>query len=537
MQWMLRLLVSNYVYDPRHRANSYFAATSRGLTPTPEPAYDHKWKCYVCNKLYTAKASVERHFLYTHLKTHYLFQPYRVPKLAYDKTTGKFVKLLNEVPQHPWFTGLCVELRQLIFEQVLSISQHPEQTDDVFRVQALQLPGTLADEAAAALKHSNLFVRITTYYSHAQEGEDDCQLVRNLARNIDAILEPNIADNLDVEPALHLMLDDPSVVEGPKVATSFLFAYNEGTFATLIRNLIAVGDDIGAFSIRFRSLFAAPRQRYAAADIIRYLGYLRLPVSVAISDVMDIIEIRELKRRIESDFSTHQGVIDLLKQLIVDSDDFMQQNEYLRALATLKFAAGVWEDDSVPFTTDPTPSRNAIDELCGRIHLLGCQVINSMTIEATGQGRLETVSFHYLEEAAFDWAAGAFIFSVILELLRGQAHLTRGVAYKHLTRYFKERNEPGDASTAAQYRLEARKDFYFATLVLDGEQGLEARRELIQHDFYDHTETNAEIAGLVSHYPIQYGQVFTGNRRLLETWEGEELDHIVDRRDRPLGWE
>ncbi len=54
----------------------------------------------------------------------------------------------------------------------------------------------------------------------------------------------NIVDVLEIESALHLMLDDQSVLDGPKASTSFLLPYNGTTFAMLIRHLLYEHDQI-----------------------------------------------------------------------------------------------------------------------------------------------------------------------------------------------------------------------------------------------------------------------------------------------------
>ena len=155
-----------------------------------------------------------------------------------------------------------------------------------------------------------------------------------------------------------------------------------------------------------------------------------------------------------------------------------------------------------------------------------------MVAEAEAESRLQAISLECLEQAALLWGAGAFLHAVILDPFRGNAHCARAIAYQNLARFYKYE----DLSKAAQYRLEARKDFFFAGLLLLGEQKDQARGHLAALDYFDNARTDGGVAGLVTGWPIQNGETFTGDRRLLVGWNGRDLDVIVDRRGRPQGW-
>ena len=414
----------------------------------------------------------------------------------------------------------------------MSILQHPEDTDDAFHVHASQLAGTLGGEARDTLAFSNLSIRLTVYHSDTNGSGN---LARALLHDFHAVLEPNIADMLEIEPAVRLMLDDQSVLDGPKASTSFLLAYNETTFALLTRHLHYEYDQIQALSIQFRSPFVAPRHRYAAETIIRYLAYLRSQACPAVSDMKGLVDTRALKKKIDSEYSMPCDLIDLLQLLIADAEDLMRCRNYSSSLATLSVAAQIWELNASPFSEDPTAWTNAHDDMYCRIHLAGCQVINNMSLEAAGEGELQRLPLQYLEDAVFKWANQAFRFAVILNRFRGQAHLARGIAFKYFAKYLKQRNHIGDDIEAFQKRREARHDFFFATKLLGGKELQSAQQELRLSDYYDRTETTSEEVGLIR-YGIQYGQIFVGDPRLLDAWEGVELDRIVDRRERPVAW-
>ena len=227
------------------------------------------------------------------------------------------VKLVHETLSHsePTFTGIPAELRQQVFEKVLSVSQHPESTDEVFYLDALRISRDLHVDAKHVLRHSNLFIRVTVYDSDSDTARQSNDFVRLLAKDIYTVLEPNVVDNLEIEPAVHLMFDHESTVHGPKIETSFLFAYNEATLATIVLKLFDT--DFPLLSIKFRSPFAAFRHRHAGAGVIQYLGYLRFRAFVTASEVCNHVNSLELKQKISSNYSTYEDFAKLLNQIQV----------------------------------------------------------------------------------------------------------------------------------------------------------------------------------------------------------------------------
>lgn len=525
------------------------ALSSRLLTPlpTPEPSQNEeevnlpddkfiKYRCYHCKTFLARKDYVKTHFLRQHSDLQEVFRPTRVPAYYFSKTTFLPIGLAKEQwheRQKATLDGIAPEVRDLIWQQLLVASRHPDDDGTPFSIEPLLYP-RYKDEALEVMKSQNYIVRLSFDYA------DDDWTMGKVER---AVLEPirdqipSVVSEMLGKPALLIRLGVNGASRAAR-STRFSFPYHEKSFIYLLRNIMKNIATTYDMSLTFNGSAELDKNEKTTTDVLRYISYVRGMRRMSISGFPFRQDITGMTQRMKGDFTAPSSVVKLLVLMLRDTSSFLHHKQPIRALTTAKFAYAMYEMAPELDTDDEWEDdlwRNGFDELSSRVALEGIKTINCIADKAIEQGALRGMSLETLQAAIEYWATLSFGHSVITEAHRAKTHHARAIAYRHVAEYHVAGGGPTDLVTARSAWYKACMDLHFASLL--------AKDGFKDQIITEKQTIEAKIGHSVGNFQVWYteedswdGYEFKGDHRQLIDW-GDDFRMMKQRQERIDGWE